>query len=65
MKQIKFRGLKSNTSIGGILLNNGDIICGDCGGMLLADQKDISYKIEKVYDDWVNLSDEILGGEKD
>lgn len=59
MKQIKFKDFKDNTIHGGILLINGDAICGCCGGLLKAN--DNSWKIIEKYDDWIDLDETICG----
>jgi hypothetical protein len=61
MKQIKFLDVKNAVYHGGILLDDGSVICGCCGGLLEADEKDETWKIEKIYKNWVNLDKEICG----
>ena len=61
MKQIKFYDTDDDKYRGGILLDNGDVICGCCGGVYPAEKKDIAFRIEKVYDNWVDLTEEICG----
>lgn len=56
LKQIMFRD-EDGTVLGGFLTDSGEIICGCCGG-IFGDAK-----IVKVFEDWVDLSEEILGGE--
>lgn len=57
MKQVKFRLIDYDLELGGILLDNGDIICGYCGELLKPEEFEIIQKRE----DWVDLSDMILG----
>ena len=59
IRQIKFRDGIGDTILGGIQLDNGDIICGCCGGVFEADDPDI--EIIEVFNDWVSISDEIIG----
>lgn len=59
IRQIKFRDIVGDTILGGIQLDNGDIICGCCGGVFEADDPDI--EIIETYDNWVNISYEIIG----
>lgn len=61
MKQIKFYDIEQDVDLGGILLDNGDVVCGCCGGVYSAEKKDIEFRIEKIYDYWVDLSDAICG----
>ena len=46
---------------GGILLEDGSVICGCCGGLFPADEQDETWHLEKIYDDWINISEEICG----
>ena len=62
--QLKFWDVDGDHYTGGIGYH-GDIICGDCGGLI--DPEEV-YEfapdgIEPVvlYEDWVNLSEEIIG----
>ena len=59
IKQVKFidRNEEEDNVYGGILLEDGSIICGCCGGIFEADDAEI---IEE-YDTWVDLSEVILG----
>ena len=59
IKQVRFRDRFGDAIFGGIQLDNGDIICGCCGGLFEADDPDI--EVIKTYDEWVNISDEIIG----
>lgn len=61
VRQIKFRDINGDGFgiLGGIQLDNGDIICGCCGGIFEADDPDI--EIIEVFDSWVSISDEIMG----
>lgn len=63
MKQCKIFDTCNCKYHGGILLDNGDVICGCCGGLLPADEKDDTWKLEKVFEDWIDLTDEICGDE--
>ena len=63
MKQVRFSDSENNT-LGGILLDSGDLICGCCGGLYEKDERDIEWKIEEVYDDWCDLSDLIVEANK-
>lgn len=59
MKQVKFYEIGGDIEIGGILLDDGQIICGCCGGLFEPEE----VVIIKEYEDWVDLSEEIKGGE--
>lgn len=64
MKQIKFVDYMEpgkKEIHGGILLDNGDCICGCCGGIFEADERGETWDIVEVYDAWMNLDEEILG----
>lgn len=66
MKQIKFVDYMEPDKKeihGGILLDNGDCICGCCGGIFEADERGETWDIVEVYDAWMNLDEEILGDE--
>lgn len=55
--QVKFIGLDDTEPRGGILLDNGCIICGCCGGLFEPED----YIIIEKYDYWVPLTNEIIG----
>ena len=59
MKQIKFHEIGENIEIGGILLDDGNIVCGCCGSLF--EPKDV--EIIKEYESWIDLSEEIKGDE--
>ena len=59
MKQVKFREIGEDIEIGGILLDDGKIICGCCGGLF--EPEDV--EIIREYEDWIDLSEEIKGSE--
>ena len=59
MTQVKFHEIGRDREIGGILLDDGKIICGCCGGLF--EPKDV--EIIRKYAYWVDLSEEIKGGE--
>lgn len=61
MKQCKFFDIENEKHQGGILLDDGSVICGCCGNILPADERDKTWNLEEVYEDWVSLSDEIVG----
>ena len=56
-KQIRFYVSDSDFEHGGILLDNGDVICGCCGGLI----EDGDYVILEEYENWINLDEEIIG----
>ena len=65
MKQCKFYDVENAIVHGGILTDDGDIICGCCGGLIesdeIGDSEDCTHRILKVYDTWVDLTMEICG----
>lgn len=44
-----------------IQIDNGDCICGCCGGIFEADERGETWDIVEMYDAWMNLDEEILG----
>lgn len=58
MKMIKFRDLCNEDILGGILLDDGNIICGCCGGLI--ESNDPNFEIIEELE-WINISQEILG----
>ena len=59
MKQIKFHEVGEDIEIGGILLDDGNIVCGCCGSLF--EPEDV--EIIREYEDWIDLSEEIKGDE--
>lgn len=61
-KQIMFMDLKEDKHHGGIQLDNGDVICGCCGGLFKANERGSAWELMKSFDDfWVPLDEEICG----
>lgn len=57
-KQVKFRPWGEEITLGGIWDTNAQkIICGCCGGLYSHEE----IELIKVYDDWENISDVIMG----
>lgn len=64
MKQVMFYDKVNKVKHGGILTDQGDIICGCCGGLIPADEiggENNDHVILEVFDFWVNLDEEICG----
>lgn len=64
MKQVMFYDKANDMVHGGLLTDEGNIICGCCGGIIPADEiggEDNDTEIIKVYDFWVNLDEAICG----
>ena len=64
MKQVMFYDRANKVKHGGLLTDDGDIICGCCGGIIPADEigvEDDDYTILNVFDSWINLDEEICG----
>lgn len=58
MKQCRIFDRANGYFHGGILLDNGDVICGCCGSLIPADEigtGDGDHEIIRVYDTWQNL----------
>lgn len=64
-KQIKFSDLEDRSTHGGILLDNGDVICGCCGGLFEGIEKGITWELIEVYDSWESLDVAIIEGNWD
>lgn len=62
-KQVMFMDLENEETHGGILLDNGDLICAECGGLFEADENGVTWKIKTVFEDWIDLDEEICGDE--
>ena len=73
MKQIAIADVKMGSVVGGILLDNGDVILCDDGTYVEADKIQLTpvngdgskankpYVVEEVFDNWVDLTQEIIG----
>lgn len=61
MTQCKIYDIENDMYHGGILLDNGDVICGCSGGLLEKDEHGIIWELVKEYDYWVDLTNEICG----
>lgn len=65
MKQVLFRDDENGVLHGGILTDDGDIICGCCGGLIPADEigngPECTHHIIKEYETWATLDEEICG----
>ena len=61
IKQIRFLDKENNVIHGGIRLDNGDVICGCCGGLIESDEFDDDNELLDEYDTWVSLDEEIIG----
>ena len=62
MIQIKFKDLENDTIHGGIMLDDGDVICACCGGLIEKDDfnnKDY-YKLLDAYKTWIDFSESII-----
>ena len=62
-KQIMFFDMEDepHTKHGGIMLDNGDVVCGCCGGVFKAADHGETWEFIKEFDFWVNLDEEICG----
>lgn len=60
-KQVKFLDKNSQEILGGILIDDETLICGCCGGVFDRDEwEDIGIEILKEYNNWANISNEIV-----
>lgn len=61
-KQVMFQDTVYGKVFGGIMLEDGSIICGCCGDIISPTLLDGSvYRVLVVYSEWVDLSKEIIG----
>lgn len=58
MQMVKFKDLENNIILGGILTDEGNIICGCCGSLIEKD--DFQFEIIENLS-WIDISNEILG----
>ena len=58
MRMVKFKDLANDNVFGGILLDDDNIICGCCGGLIEKEDPDVEI-IEEL--EWIDISNEILG----
>lgn len=65
MKQCKIFDIENKKVHGGILLDDGSVICGCCGGLIEADEigdnNDSTHRVLRVYENWIDLTFEICG----
>lgn len=61
MKQIKFYDKENDSVHGGILTDDGDIICGCCGGLIEKDDVMSDIVILETYSEWIDLTEAICG----
>lgn len=60
-KQVKFLDKNSQEVLGGILIDDETLICGCCGGVFDRDEwEDSGIEILKEYNNWANISNEII-----
>ena len=57
IQQVIFEDLSEEpgTLMGGIMLENGDVICGCCGGILEKADEGVTWKLVEKYDNWVDI----------
>lgn len=62
MKQVKFKDIENNEVHGGILTDDGDVICGCCGGLIPADEltEEYGHIILEEFSEWASLDEAIL-----
>lgn len=62
VEQVAFWDEETQNYLGGIMIDKKYIICGECGGVLTIGEA-VQAEDVKPYDDWVDISDNIMGGE--
>lgn len=60
-KQIKFKDIENDAICGGILLDDGNVVCGCCGGIFEASEQGETWQMIREYSNWINLTEEICG----
>lgn len=64
MQQVKIHDIENDITHIGILLDDGDVICGCCGGLIpndeIGDGPECTHTIIKTYDEWENLDNMLL-----
>ena len=62
MKQVKFKDIENNEVHGGILTDDGDVICGCCCGLIPADEltEEYGHIILEEFSEWASLDEAIL-----
>ena len=65
MQQIKFRDLENDSVHGGIETDDGDVICGCCGGVFEKDEEGLTWQLINRYGNWMSLDKIICGDEID
>lgn len=65
MVQCKFYDKENDATHGGIIDDDGNIICGCCGCIIeandIGDEENKEYSIVEIYNEWVSLDSEITG----
>lgn len=62
VKQVKFKELDGDNENGGIMLDNGDVVCGCCGSIFPVDERGETWELVEDYEGcWTNISAEIIG----
>ena len=61
MKQILFKDIENNTVHAGIRLDDGNVVCGCCGGLFEADEENETWELLKEYQNWIDIQDAIIG----
>lgn len=62
VEQVAFRQNPEEEFLGGLMIDKTHIICGECGGVLIVGE-DVPLDQIRPYPDWVDISDNIMGGE--
>ena len=61
VKQVKFYDSINDVLLGGLLFEDGSILCGECGAIIEpSDIEDLGISIVKIYEHWYSFSDVII-----
>ena len=59
VKQIKMKDKENDVICGGLLFENGDILCACCGSIIPKDEQD-DIEILEIYEVWIDFSESII-----
>jgi hypothetical protein len=63
-RQVKFIDYSNpEKALGGILFENGDVLCACCGGIFPMEEEYETFEIVNVYDNWIDFSENIIDEE--
>ncbi len=59
-KQIKFKDIGDEAIYGGILFEDGCVLCACCGGIYEAGERGETWEIIEEYENWIDFTDAII-----